>query len=102
MYGRDFDRARCQDAHCAVGSFETLFLDDAAKTGLKAAEQDDFSASHLRCVGGCVQTPDRLEGVADCVDARGFGRAEHRTQDAGEHVQVLVGVNMRETKSETL
>lgn len=102
MHCGDFDRAGCQDAHRAVGSFKTLFLDDAAKTRLKAAEQDDFSASDLRCVRGCVQAPDRLEGVADCVDARGFGRAEHRAQNAGEHVQVLVGVNVRETNSETL
>ena len=101
-HGRDFDGAGGEDSDRSIGGFETFFFDDAAKTGLKAAEQDDLSAPHVGCVGGCVQAPDRLEGVADRVNTRGFGRAQHGTQDSGKHVHVLMGVDMRETKAETL
>ena len=69
---------------------------------LKPAKQDDFSAAHIGCVGGGVEAPDRLEGVADGVDACGLGCAQHGPQDRGKHVHVLVGVDMREPKAVTL
>jgi hypothetical protein len=91
-----------EDADGAFGGDETFLSDDAAKARFETAEKKDFSTTSFRC-GDCgVDTPEGFEGIADGTDSGGTGGAEHRAQDKGEHVHVLVGVNVGEAEAVTL
>ena len=100
--GGDVQGAGGQTAHGAVGSVEAFFFDDAAKAGLVAAQEDDFSAAQLWRIGCGVEAPDGLEGIANGVDAGSPGSAQHGPQDGRKHMNVLVRVDVGEAKAVAL
>lgn len=78
------------------GGGESFFRDDAAECGVQEPQQADLGATNewgARCGS---DAPGRLEWVADGADAAGPGGAQHRSQDTGKHVRVLVGVDVGE------
>ena len=87
-----------EHADGAVGGGETFFCGDAAEGGLKPAEEGYLRAAKqggvAGCVRGSVQAPGRLKRIADGSDSGCPRGSQYGAQDGGEHVDVLVGVNV--------
>ena len=102
MNSRDVQDAGGENPDSSIRGPETFLFDEAPEAGLKAAQEDDLGAAQVRRVSGCVQAPDRFEGVANGTDAGGPGGAQDRAQDPGKHVHVLMGVDVSETQAGAL
>src|SRR6202048_5191458 len=86
-----------EDAERAIGGLEAVFLHEAAEAGgAQQPEEADLGAADDRSAGSGANAPCRLEGIAYGPDAAGARGAEDGAQYAGEHVRVLVGVDVGE------
>ena len=91
-----------KNANRAVGGDESLFCDQAAECGLEVAQKPNLQAAKPRSTRRGADAPGRLEGIADCANAGRPGSPEHRTQHPGEHVGVLVGVDVGQAHAAAL
>jgi hypothetical protein len=95
-----------EHADGAVGGGETFFCGDAAEGGLKPAEEGYLRAAKqggvAGCVRGSVQAPGRLKRIADGSDSGCPRGSQYGAQDGGEHVDVLVAIDVGEADSTRL
>ena len=101
-YGVCVDDAGGGDGDGSVCGGETLFGEDAAEVGSEATQSEDFGAADDRRAWRCADCPLRLEGVAHTTNAGFCGRSQDGAQDCGEHVRVLMSVDVGETQASML
>ena len=85
-----------EDAQRSAGGGESVFRDEVVKAGSEQVKEADLgTAGEWRARGG-VNTPRRLEGIANSADAAGVRGAKNGAEHAREHVGVLVRVDVGE------
>lgn len=98
----DIERTGGEDSDGTFGGGETFFLDNAMKAGFETPEKDDLGATDVGRIGSGVEAPDGFEGIADGVNSGCLRRTQHGAEDPREHMQVFVGIYMREAETVAL
>ena len=96
--GRRIEASGGQYADGAIGGDEALFRDDAVEGRLEPAQKAHLRTAKQGRAGSCMQAPGGLKRVADGADSSGSRGSQYGSQDGGKHVDVLVGVNVREAE----